>query len=103
MSAVGLHRYSLVCGGFQITDKLVGDEQRGFATRKHYQRCLWIGIDGIGNLLRRHHRARGVSRVAKRAGKVAATEAHKHAWHPCVEALALKRIEYFVDFILLHD
>ena len=42
-------------------------------------------------------------RVAKSTAQVAAAETHKDGGRTCVEAFALKGVEYFVDFIHFLD
>ena len=98
-SAVGLDGDALARLLFQLRHKSLVNEQGRLAARQHDQRSQGIFINLVHNLLQRHHLSCLMLGVTKSAAQVAATETHKDSRRTCVEAFALKRVEYFVDLV----
>lgn len=85
----------------QQTDEGIVRLQRGLAAGENNQ-CIGmraIGKHPLGYLLRSHLLAVGKIRVTKRAAQIASGKTDEHGSTTCVEPLALKGEEYFVDAI----
>lgn len=96
MGAIGFHVDTIACKSG--LNQLSGDLQSGFAPREA-DAATGVLRYGLAYVVDCHQLEGVVLGVAKGTLEIAARKAHKHHGHTCISALALERIEDFVDAV----